>query len=200
DFTPGLRQMALEIVKDYKLGPLFNTAVHEGNPQGLRGGVQCPGNDGETNTQGGSAMDPQLGILFVESRRSCVARLLVPGTDRDVPDSPFTFGRSINPWVTRNSNLPGPEGLPIFRPPYGSITAIDMNTGEHLWQIPNGDTPERIRNHPRLQGVDIPNTGQPSHATVLVTRSLLMYGEGRGAEPRFHAVDKRTGERIGTIE
>ena len=84
----------------------------------------------------------------------------------------------------------------MFRPPYGRITAIDMNTGEHLWWIPNGDTPARIQNHPSLQGIDLPNTGQPSHATALVTRSLLMYGEGRGGEPRFHAVDKRTGERF----
>ena len=75
-----------------------------------------------------------------------------------------------------------------------------MNTGEHLWWIPNGNTPERIRNHPALQGVDLPNTGQPSHATALVTRSLLMYGEGRAGEPRFHAVDKRTGERVGTVQ
>jgi quinoprotein glucose dehydrogenase len=74
-----------------------------------------------------------------------------------------------------------------------------MNTGEHLWWIPNGDTPERIANHPRLRGLDLPNTGQPSHATAVVTRSLLMYGEGRAGEPRFHAVDKHTGERVGTI-
>ncbi|HUF74837.1 MAG TPA: hypothetical protein VMM35_01100, partial [Longimicrobiales bacterium] len=80
------------------------------------------------------------------------------------------------------------------------ITAIDMNTGETLWWIPNGDTPERLRTHPLLQGVELGNTGQGSHATAVVTRSLLMYGEGRGGEPRFHAVDKRTGERIGTVE
>ena len=88
----------------------------------------------------------------------------------------------------------------MFKPPYGRITAIDMNTGEQLWWIPNGDTPERIENHPRLRGLDLPNTGQPSHATAVVTRSLLMYGEGRAGEPRFHAVDKRTGERVGTID
>lgn len=88
----------------------------------------------------------------------------------------------------------------MLKPPYGRITAIDMNTGEHLWWIPNGDTPERITNHPMLQGVDLPNTGQPSHATALVTRTLLIYGEGRSGEPRMHAVNKRTGERLGTVQ
>ena len=88
----------------------------------------------------------------------------------------------------------------MFKPPYGRITAIDMNTGEHLWWIPNGDTPEPIKNHPLLEGLEIPATGQRSHATALITRTLLMYGEGRGGQPRFHAVDKRTGEELGSVE
>jgi len=86
------------------------------------------------------------------------------------------------------------EGIPLYQPPYGRITAIDMNIGEDLWWIPNGDTPERLTNHPLLQGVGLPNTGQPTHATVMITRSLLIYGEGRGGLPRFHGVDRRTGE------
>ena len=66
--------------------------------------------------------------------------------------------------------------------------------------IDNVAQPERIANHPLLEGVDIGNTGQASHATILVTRSLVIYGEGRSGEARLHAVDKRTGERVGTIE
>jgi quinoprotein glucose dehydrogenase len=69
-----------------------------------------------------------------------------------------------------------------------------------MWFIPNGDTPDRIANHALLQGLDIGNTGQASHAVAIATRTLLMYGEGRSGEPRFHAVDKLTGERIGTVE
>ena len=82
----------------------------------------------------------------------------------------------------------------------GKIVAIDLNTGEHLWWIPNGDTPEFIKRHPDLQGLDIPNPGQPSHATALVTKTLLIYGEGRGAGARLHAHDKKTGARIATVE
>jgi quinoprotein glucose dehydrogenase len=91
-------------------------------------------------------------------------------------------------------------GLPLFKPPYGKITAIDMNTGEHLWWIPNGETPDRIRNNPLLQGIDIGNTGSQTDATVLVTKSLLMWAEGRGGRAVWYAADKRTGERIGEVD
>ena len=120
-------------------------------------------------------MDPETGIMYIASVKSCAAFVLVPGIDRDAAMTGQS-GLTVVDW--HHSPVPGgfrgPEGLPMFRPPYGRITAIDMNTGEHLWWIPNGDTPARIRNHPALQGVDLPNTGQSSHATALVTQSLLM--------------------------
>jgi len=75
-----------------------------------------------------------------------------------------------------------------------------MNTGEHLWWIPNGETPERIANNPLLEGVDLPNTGYQGDATVLVTKSLLMWAEGRAGNPTWYAADKRTGERVGAVE
>ena len=97
---------------------------------------------------------------------------------------------------TRLSN-----GLPVIKPPWTSIVAIDMNTGEHVWRIPNGDTPEAVKNLPGLEGKEIPKTGNTNaHATILITKSLLIYGEGRGGAPWLHAVDKRTGEEIGRIE
>ena len=200
DFTPELRAMALELASEFLLGPLFNPPIHRGNARGLRGAVSCPPSGGGTNIRGGTVADPETGIMYVASVKECAARLMVPGEERDVPESIFTNGATVTEWASGGGGFSNIQGISIVKPPYGRITAIDLNTGEHLWWIPNGDTPERIRNHPRLQGVDLPNTGQTSHATALVTRSLLIYGEGRSGEPRIHAVDKRTGQRLATLE
>ncbi|MCY3548146.1 MAG: PQQ-binding-like beta-propeller repeat protein [Gemmatimonadetes bacterium] len=191
DFTPELRAMALDIVKDFRLGPLFNPPSVEGSPDGVA--IHCPGANGGANIPGGSAVDPESAILYVASTRGCSAPRLVPGTDED-PDSNVDWV-SVGPGGVR-----GPQGLPIFKPPYGTITAIDLNTGDHVWQIPNGQTPDAVRNHPLLEGVDIGNTGARSHATKLVTGTLLMYAEGRGAAPVFRAVDKMTGKELGAVE
>jgi len=199
DFTPELRARAVELTRDLKPGPLFNPVVHVGNPEGWRAAAICPSFTGGLNIVGGPAADPESGILFAVVIQACSAGAVTPGPERDDGTGP---GRGTTPsdWVSGGGGGFGSiEGIPVLKPPYGHITAIDMHSGEHLWQIPNGDTPDRITDHPLLAGVDLPNTGQPSHATVLVTRSLLMYGEGRSGEARFHAVDKRTGERVGTI-
>ena len=193
DFTPELNEMALEIVKDFRLGPLFNPPSRENGPDGTQASIHCPGANGGANIPGGAAVDPETGILYVASTKGCSAPRLVPGTDVD-PDANVEWV-SVGPGGVR-----GPEGLPIFKPPYSTITAIDLNTGDHVWRIPNGTTPESVKNHPRLQGEDVGNTGARSHATKLVTKTLLMYGEGRGAAPIFRAVDKATGEELGSVE
>ena len=193
DFTPELRAMAMEIVKDFRLGPLFNPPSRENAPDGTQAAIHCPGANGGANIPGGAAVDPETSILYVASTKGCSAPRLVPGTDVD-PDSNVDWV-SVGPGGVR-----GPEGLPIFKPPYSTITAIDLNTGDHVWRIPNGATPESVKNHPRLQGVDVGNTGARSHATKLVTKTLLMYGEGRGAAPIFRAVDKATGKELASVE
>ena len=96
--------------------------------------------------------------------------------------------------------LPTVDGLPVIKPPYGRITAYDMNKGEIAWQIANGDTPPAIRNHPKLVGVTVPRTGSPSHAGILATKTLLFAGEGDGGLPMFRALDKKTGETIWETE
>ncbi|TVP47165.1 MAG: pyrroloquinoline quinone-dependent dehydrogenase [Gemmatimonadales bacterium] len=192
DYTPELRAEALEIVSNYRLGPLFNPPSRRDAPDGTVASIHCPGANGGANIPGGASVDPESGILYVASFRGCSAPQLLPGTEVD-PDATMDFV-TIGPGGVR-----GPQGLPLLKPPYGTITAIDLNTGDHLWQIPNGDTPANVRNHAALQGVDLPVTGKTAHATVLVTSTLLMYGEGRGGEPLFHAVDKQTGETLASV-
>ena len=103
-----------------------------------------------------------------------------------------------------------PQGLPLVKPPWGRITAIDLNTGERLWMTPNGAAPTYIRNHPALRGrgVDLSNTGTGDNSGLLVTKTLLFAGQGaavQGVHPgaggsMFRAIDKRTGEVIAELE
>jgi quinoprotein glucose dehydrogenase len=89
----------------------------------------------------------------------------------------------------------------MFKPPYSRITAIDMNTGEHLWYIPVGETPEAVLNHPKLKGIEIPNTGTGRAAPMVVTKSLLIYAaEASDGTPELYAVDKATGRQLGKVE
>jgi quinoprotein glucose dehydrogenase len=88
------------------------------------------------------------------------------------------------------------RGLPIIKPPYSRITAIDLNTGDHAWMVPSGDTPPAIQNNPALAGLSIPPTGAISRPVVLVTKSLLFTAEGTGGQPILRALDKRTGEKV----
>jgi len=97
------------------------------------------------------------------------------------------------------------QGLPLGKAPYGRISAIDLNKGEILWQIAHGETPDNVRNHPALQGLNIPRTGRPGTIGTLVTKTLVVAGEGgafttpfgRGAMLR--AYDKATGKEVGAV-
>ncbi len=199
DYTPELRAEALEIIQNYKIGPIFNPPIQMDHPSGLRSFVSCP--SGATNIPGPSSADPVTGILYVSTGRGCRSERLVPGREIDVPDDIQTTGTTFSDFaVLDRGDFRGPQGLPIFKPPYSRIVAIDMNTGDHLWAIPNGDTPDRIRNHPALRGVELPNTGQTSRAITMVTPTLLLTAEGSGGASVLHALDKMTGERLGTVD
>jgi quinoprotein glucose dehydrogenase len=100
------------------------------------------------------------------------------------------------------------QGLPIVKPPYGILSAIHLDRGEILWQAPHGDTPDAIRNHPALKGIDIPKTGQAGTSGVglMVTRTLVVMGDpqitappGRPRGAMLRAYDKKTGEQVGAI-
>ncbi len=199
DFTPELRTEALEIVKNYRIGPIFNPPIETNHPSGLRSFVSCP--SGATNITGPTSADPETGILYVSTRRGCRSENIIPGRELDDPDNIMTTGTTIADWAVANrGDFQGPRGLPIYKPPYSQIVAINMNTGEHLWAVPNGDTPDHIRNHATLNGIEFPNTGRIASPITMVTRTLLLTAEGAGTAPVLHALDKMTGERLGTVE
>ena len=190
DYTPELRAEALAIARQYRMGPMFNPPSLLDAPDGTRGAFVQPGANGGANIPGGSSVDPETGMLYVATERGHSVISLVPGSER---------GSNAGYVSTGPGGIRGPQGLPLMKPPYGSIVAIDLTKGDIAWAIPNGDTPASIKNHPALAGVDLPRTGKQSHATVLTTRSLLFYGEGRRGDAVLHAVDKKTGAEIATV-
>lgn len=200
DFTPELRAKAIEAVSEYEIGPLFNPPLHRDNDMGKKGSLWCPGDIGGVNIDGPAAADPESGILYVTSRKGCTSRVIAPGKERDaILDEPS--GATIADYaVLRGQGVRGPDGLPLFKPPYSRITAIDMNTGEHLWWIPVGETPDRVKNHPKLKGIDVGNTGTGRAAPMVVTENLLIYaGHASDGSPALFAVDKKTGEQVGKV-
>ena len=190
NFTPELRAQAVELASKYRMGPIFTPPSLAEAPDGTQGAFVMPGANGGANIPGGAAVDPETGVFYVASVKGhSVIRLV------NDPEKSSMRYISLGPGGIR-----GPQGLPLLKPPYGRIVAIDMNTGEHLWNIPNGDTPASVKEHPALEGIEIPATGKNSHAGLLVTKTLLFSGEGRGGDPWFRAYDKKTGEVIAEIE
>ncbi|MDH3440883.1 MAG: PQQ-binding-like beta-propeller repeat protein [Gammaproteobacteria bacterium] len=202
DFTPELRERTLELLKDYEIGPLFQPPLHRDNDQGLKGSLWCPGDIGGVNIDGPAAADPTTGILYVTSRKHCTTRIIAPGSERDAILEEPTGTTIADYAVLSGFGVRGPDGLNIFKPPYSRITAIDMNTGDHLWWIPVGETPDAVLNHPDLQGMDIPNTGYGLRvAQMVVTPTLLIYaGNVSDGTPTIFAVDKATGETLAQVE
>jgi quinoprotein glucose dehydrogenase len=200
DFTPELRQEALALLEDFDYGPFFQPPLHRDNDRGKRGAIWCPGDVGGTNINGTPAADPETGIIYVTSQKGCSSREIVPGHERDAR-IPQPTGTTISDYAVGQGFRISVRGLPIFKPPYSRITAIDMNTGEHLWWIPVGDTPNRILEHPALQGLSIGNTGSGQQAAQFVTPTLLFYtGNGSDGTPFLYAVNKANGERLGQVE
>jgi quinoprotein glucose dehydrogenase len=190
DFTPALRQEALKAIEGYRLGGVYappSLVV----PNGNRGTIVAPGFGGGANWQTGAA-DPETGFVYVGS----VTRPFVAGVVKTDPSDPnraaYTAGRG--------GAVPNVQGLPLLKPPYGRITAYDMNKGEIAWQVPNGGTPPNISAaFAKLGLTNVPPTGYPAQAGLLVTRTLLFATEGGGGRPLLHAYDKRTGENLAEV-
>jgi quinoprotein glucose dehydrogenase len=201
DFTPELRKAAIDIVSEYAIGPLFNPPLHRDNDEGLKGALWCPGDIGGVNIDGPAVADPVSGILYVTSRKHCSTRIMAPGVERDARIEKPTGTTIADYAVLTGFGVRGPDDLNMFKPPYSRITAIDMNTGEHLWYIPVGETPEAVLNHPKLKGIEISNTGTGRAAPMVVTKSLIMYAaDASDGTPQLYAVDKATGRQSGKVE
>jgi quinoprotein glucose dehydrogenase len=193
DYTPELKEQALKLAREYRLGPLFLPPSLAKAPDGTKGAFNVPGANGGANIPGGAAADPETGMVYIASERGHSVLSMVRG------DEKFKGGTSA--YVSMGpGGIRGPQGLPLLKPPYGTIVALNLNTGDHAWTIPDGDTPDEVKNHPALKGVKLPVTGKPTQANLLVTKTLLFYGEGRGGSPLFHAVDKKTGKEIAAVE
>ena len=171
DFTPELRAEALEIVERYTLGPLFTPpSIIEDGPNGNLGTIQLPGSQGGGNVQGAS-FDPETNILYVPSITTPFVAGLVEG---DPERTNLRYRQGTREWIG------GPRGLPLLKPPYGRITALDMNAGEILWQVPNGHGP---RNHEAIRHLDLDPLGSPGRPSPLATSTLLFLSETGRLEP-----------------
>jgi quinoprotein glucose dehydrogenase len=223
DFTPELRADAVKLVSRYKLGPIFTPPVVS-KLEGPLATLTLGTSTGGTNWPGGS-YDPETHILYVFSQSSVTAKGLVPppagfsemayiqGTALEGARLTGGAGSEAGATSTAAASTPAADtgsllvqGLPLVKPPYGRISAIDLNQGEILWQIAHGETPDNIRNHPALKGLDIPRTGRPGTIGTLVTKTLLIAGESgffttasgqRGAMLR--AYNKTSGKEVGAV-
>jgi len=212
DFTPELHAQGLQMASKYKLGPIFTPPVVS-KPEGPYGTLALATAAGGTNWAGG-AFDPETHIAYVPSQRSLTALGLLP-PENNRSDMRYISGNAAPRPAGRGGRDGGGEGagpgltvqgLPLVKPPYASITAIDLNKGDIIWKIAHGETPDNIRNNPALKGVNIPRTGRPGVFSVLVTKTLVIAGErGTFTTPTgqvgamLRAYDKATGKEMGAV-
>lgn len=201
DFTPELHAKGLEILKHYRIGPLFTPqSLYERG--GTRGTIQMPGTTGGANWSGSGA-DPETGYLYVPSRTSPTMMVLTAGK-ASFSNLGYvrngSFGpESVHPDHPEPPN--GPDDLPLFKPPYSRMTAYNLNTGEIAWQVPTGMGSDAIRNHPALKGLKLPALGgQGSQGGPLITKTLLLYGLVNGRQGQLVAYDKKTGDVLGQVD
>jgi quinoprotein glucose dehydrogenase len=225
DFTPELRAEALKIVERYKVGPLY-TPPSLGSIDGMLGTLTI-GHFGGGTSWPGAAFDPETNYFYSHVNNAGLNVLALappsPGTS-DLRYVSGVAGRTISRGPGAGNPSPEPaggaaagdarglsavnvRGLPLVKPPYGMLAAIDMNRAELLWQVPHGDTMDNVRTHPALKGLDIPKTGQGgagSNVGVLVTKTLVILGDrfvtsppGRPRGAMLRAYDKKTGQEVG---
>jgi quinoprotein glucose dehydrogenase len=189
DFTPELHAEALKAIEKFRLSPnMFTPPSLSDAADGTVGVLSLPSATGGANWEG-AAMDPETGIIYIPSRTALAVLSVGKDEDSDIRYS-AAFGVRV----------PRVKGLEVVKPPYGRITAINMNSGEHVWQEANADTPESIANNAALKGVKFPRTGVATRSGIVLTKTLLFVGEGAGGGPTLYAHDKKTGAIVARIE
>ena len=193
DFTPELKAEALEIIDDYVYGPIYTPASLPDEETAKRGSIFVPSAGGGANWPG-AGFDPETNVLFIPSSNGAFTPFM--GTLPE-DESNFRYYR------LQNRGVVGPRGLPLLKPPYSTITAIDMNTGDHKWMAPLGNG-DRFRNHPMLRSLDLPPLGGDSGRNgPLLTKTILVQTLTAGGEnggPQLVAYDKDSGSVVGAID
>jgi len=180
DFTPELRQEALQIIEEFDYGGLYT-------PPSLNGTVTLPGWTGGAEWSG-AAYDPETSMYYIPSVTSPIVIQL---EENNPSDTQFAYQRG------GVRTISGPQGLPLTKPPYGRISALNLNTAEYDWVRPNG---EGIRQQIIGLGIEDPGpVGVPIVAPLMVTKTLLFQAITDGV-PLLRAMDKATGETIAEIE
>ena len=181
DATPELKAEAQAEMRKYRLGPLFT-------PPTFQGTIMSPGLIGGANW-GGAAIDSETGMLYVKTTNlAAIARLSKPDTSSANPHASETDGDYVREGQT---NAVFHDGLPLLKPPYGHLTAIDLNRGEIAWHVPFGDD-ARLRAHPALKGVALPEKlGAAGVQGAIVTKAGLIFVGG--GDTALHAVDVKNG-------
>ena len=219
DLTPALKAEALEVVKRYRMGPLFTPPVLS-SLDGPLATLQVPADVGGANWPGGG-LDPENNFLYIHSHTAVFLNGLVPANPAQ-SDMGYVSGQAraggAGPGAAGAGRAAGPgpgrggatvQGLPLVKPPYDRITAYNMNTGDIVWQKAHSSTPDNIKNHPALKGMNLPRTGQPGRTFigVLTTKTLVIAGDGgvhtSAAGSRvalLRAYDKQTGADAGAVE
>jgi quinoprotein glucose dehydrogenase len=188
DFTPELRRRALEVFRQYRSGPIFT-------PPSAQGTIVMPGSIGGAGW-GSTAYDPESHTLFVKGTENPVMYRIEKGVPNDTIGFDYTadlvhsgLGVTVDPDSGASDHAP-PEQLPLIKPPYGNMTAIDLDTGKQRWQVTFGDSPA-IRAHPLLKGVSLPPLGVAGAVGGTVTKGGLLFATGGGTV--LYALDTRDG-------
>ncbi|HWY49360.1 MAG TPA: pyrroloquinoline quinone-dependent dehydrogenase [Bryobacteraceae bacterium] len=230
DFTPAMHDQALTITSKYKIGPVFTPPV-ESKLGGPLATLTLGTAAGGTNWPGAS-YDPETHTVYAFACDACLVPIGVVPSPKEVSDMKYVLGVAgqqveiaRGPGENAGADSPPPpkaaapsgggggffglsvQGLPLIKPPYGSISAINLDKGEIVWKVAHGDTPDFIRNNPALKGLNVGKTGQQTYNIgTLVTKTLVIAGDGqitttpqhpRGAMLR--AYDKATGKEVGAV-